>query len=122
MLEAIRSPYSKAARAYGVPEYYAYGIYALRNAFLPVLTLTATLFGNLVGGAIVVEFIFAWPGLGFYARQRRRALRLFSAAGFRDPGRLALLGRVPPRRHPVPAHRPSNEDGLMRRTSLETGR
>ena len=67
MLEAIRSPYSKAARAYGVPEYYAYGIYALRNAFLPVLTLTATLFGNLVGGAIVVEFIFAWPGLGFYA-------------------------------------------------------
>lgn len=67
MLEAIRSPYTRAARAYGVPEYYSYGVYALRNAFLPVLTLTATLFGNLVGGAIVVEFIFAWPGLGFYA-------------------------------------------------------
>ena len=67
MLEALRSPYTRAARAYGVPNYYTYGVYALRNAFLPVLTLTATLFGNLVGGAIVVEFIFAWPGLGFYA-------------------------------------------------------
>ena len=67
MLEALRSPYTQAARAYGIPSYYMYGVYALRNAFLPILTLAATLFGNLVGGAIVVEFIFAWPGLGFYA-------------------------------------------------------
>jgi peptide/nickel transport system permease protein len=67
MLEALGSDYIRAARAYGIPSYYLYFVYALRNAMLPVLTLTATLFGSIVGGAIVVEHIFAWPGLGSYA-------------------------------------------------------
>ena len=67
MLEVLGSDYVRAARAFGVPNGYLYFVYALRNALLPVLTLVATLFGNLIGGAVVVEHIFAWPGLGAYA-------------------------------------------------------
>jgi ABC-type dipeptide/oligopeptide/nickel transport system permease component len=67
MLEVLGSGYVRAARAFGIPTPYLYFVYALRNALLPVLTLTATLFGNLIGGAVVVEHIFAWPGLGAYA-------------------------------------------------------
>jgi ABC-type dipeptide/oligopeptide/nickel transport system permease component len=67
MLEVLGADYIRAARAFGLPSMYIYFVYALRNAMLPVLTLTATLFGNLVGGAVVVEHIFAWPGLGAYA-------------------------------------------------------
>ncbi len=67
MIEALDSEYVRGARAFGVPNYYIYFVYALRNAMLPTLTLTATLFGSIVGGAIVVEHIFAWPGLGQYA-------------------------------------------------------
>jgi ABC-type dipeptide/oligopeptide/nickel transport system permease component len=67
MIEALESDYVQAARAFGIPEGYINYVYALRNATLPVLTLTASLFGSIVGGAIVVEHIFAWPGLGSYA-------------------------------------------------------
>lgn len=67
MIEALDADYTRSARAFGVPNYYIYFVYALRNAMLPTLTLTASLFGSIIGGAIVVEHIFAWPGLGEYA-------------------------------------------------------
>jgi peptide/nickel transport system permease protein len=67
MLEALGSDYIRAARAFGIPSAYIAFVYALRNALLPVLTLAAALFGSVVGGAVVVEHIFAWPGLGSYA-------------------------------------------------------
>lgn len=67
MIEALQSEYIRSARAFGLPNVYIYFVYALRNAMLPTLTLTATLFGSIVGGAIVIENIFSWPGLGDYA-------------------------------------------------------
>jgi ABC-type dipeptide/oligopeptide/nickel transport system permease component len=67
MLEALESDYIRAARAFGIPNSYVNFVYALRNATIPVLTLAASLFGSVIGGAIVVEHIFAWPGLGSYA-------------------------------------------------------
>lgn len=67
MLDALGSDYIRAARAFGIPDAYVSFVYALRNAMLPVLTLAAALFGSVVGGAVVVEHIFAWPGLGSYA-------------------------------------------------------
>ena len=67
MIEALDAEYTRSARAFGVPNYYIYFVYAMRNAMLPTLTLTASLFGSVIGGAIVVEHIFAWPGLGEYA-------------------------------------------------------
>jgi peptide/nickel transport system permease protein len=67
MVEVLQSDYIRAARAFGVPNLYIYFVYGLRNATLPLLTLIAILFGNLVAGAVLVEHVFAWQGIGFWA-------------------------------------------------------
>ncbi len=54
----------RTARAKGVPERSVVWKHTLRNALIPVITLTGLQFGFLLGGAIVVETVFAWPGLG----------------------------------------------------------
>jgi len=66
-IEVLELDYVQAARAFGIPGPYIYLTYALRNALLPVLTFSAILFGNLLSGSVLVETIFSWPGLGFYA-------------------------------------------------------
>ncbi len=64
MLEVIRQEYIAVARAKGLAPITVYARHALRNALLPVVTLMGTEFGYLLGGAVIVETIFAWPGLG----------------------------------------------------------
>ncbi len=64
MIEVMRSPYVTAARAKGVPERIVVLHHALRNALLPTITVLALDFGRLMGGIVVVETIFAYPGLG----------------------------------------------------------
>ena len=54
----------RTARAKGVPERRVVWTHTLRNALIPVITLTGLQFGFLLGGAIVVETVFSWPGLG----------------------------------------------------------
>jgi peptide/nickel transport system permease protein len=54
----------RAARARGVPERRIFWRHAVRNALVPVLTLIGVLFPALFGGAVIVEKIFAWPGMG----------------------------------------------------------
>jgi peptide/nickel transport system permease protein len=54
----------RAARAKGVPEGRVFLRHALRNALVPVLTLTGVILPALVGGAVLVETVFAWPGMG----------------------------------------------------------
>jgi glutathione transport system permease protein len=54
----------RTARSKGVPERGVIWKHTLRNALIPVITLTGLQFGFLLGGAIVVETVFAWPGLG----------------------------------------------------------
>lgn len=54
----------RAARARGVPERRIFWRHAVRNALVPVLTLVGVLFPALFGGAVIVEKIFAWPGMG----------------------------------------------------------
>jgi ABC-type dipeptide/oligopeptide/nickel transport system permease component len=65
--EALRSPYVEAARSYGLSERLILRRHVLRNAFPPVLNLTAMTFGYLIGGAVLVEVVFSWPGIGSYA-------------------------------------------------------
>ena len=48
----------------GVPERRVVWHHTLRNALIPVITMTGLEFGTLLGGAIVIETVFAWPGLG----------------------------------------------------------
>ena len=67
MLEVLGSEYIQAARANGVPERQIYFRDALRNALLAPLTFVALVYGNLLGGSVVIERIFSWPGIGRYA-------------------------------------------------------
>jgi peptide/nickel transport system permease protein len=64
LVEALAEDYVRTARAKGLPERVVVGRHALRNALGPVVTLIGLDLGVLLGGAVVVELIFAWPGLG----------------------------------------------------------
>jgi peptide/nickel transport system permease protein len=67
MLETLESDYVKAAWAAGLPRRtIVYGD-ALRNCMIPVITLVGVVFGFLMAGNVVVEIVFAWPGIGNYA-------------------------------------------------------
>lgn len=67
MVDALESQYVLAARALGIPWRTIVMRYALKNALLPVITMTAVVYGFLLGGSVLVENIFAFPGLGRYA-------------------------------------------------------
>lgn len=67
MLDVLDSAHIRALRALGMPERPVVWRYALKNALLPVLTILAIVYGYLLGGSVLVENIFAWPGLGRYA-------------------------------------------------------
>lgn len=70
MLETLRLDFVTAARARGLKESTVTYGYALRNAFLPILTMMGLQFAMLLGGAILTETTFSWPGLGRYLVQR----------------------------------------------------
>jgi peptide/nickel transport system permease protein len=64
MLDIMGSEFVKLARIKGVPEGRVIWKHALRNAFIPVLTFGAIYLAILITGAILVETVFAWPGIG----------------------------------------------------------
>jgi peptide/nickel transport system permease protein len=64
MLEVADQDYIRTARAKGVPEGRIVRRHMLRNALIPIVTLAGIQAGQLIGGAILVETVFAWPGIG----------------------------------------------------------
>jgi peptide/nickel transport system permease protein len=64
MLEVIRQDYIRTARAKGLSERKVVFKHALRNALLPIITLMGLTLPYLFGGSVLVETIFAWPGMG----------------------------------------------------------
>jgi len=66
MLDVVAHDYIRTARAKGVPERRITYRHALRNALVPVITVQGLQFGTLLGGAVLTESVFAWPGLGRY--------------------------------------------------------
>jgi ABC-type dipeptide/oligopeptide/nickel transport system permease component len=64
MVEVLGEDYVRTARAKGVSEVMVLSRHALRNALLPVITVAGLQFGSLLSGAIIVEKVFARPGLG----------------------------------------------------------
>jgi len=64
VLEVLAEDYVRTARAKGLSEYAVLRRHALRNAWLPVLTLLGLQLGALLGGAVITETVFAWPGIG----------------------------------------------------------
>jgi len=64
MLEVLGQDYVRTARAKGVGESRVLAVHALKNAAIPIVTLLGLQFAQLLGGAVVTETIFAWPGIG----------------------------------------------------------
>jgi peptide/nickel transport system permease protein len=75
MLEVIRQDYVRTARAKGLSERVVLTRHALTNGLLPILTVVSLQFGYLLGGAVLTETVFSWPGIG---------LALYNAISFRD--------------------------------------
>ena len=69
MLDALRQDYIRTARAKGLSENQVVWKHALRNAFIPVLTVIGLQFGLLLNGVVVTEIVFSWPGIGRLAIQ-----------------------------------------------------
>lgn len=64
MLEVIRQDYIRTARSKGVAEKKVVNKHALKNALIPVVTVVGLQFGGLLGGAVLTESVFSWPGVG----------------------------------------------------------
>ncbi len=64
MLEVLGQPYIRAARAKGLPWHVVVIRHALPNAAIPTLTIVGFMVGSLIAGAVVVESVFSWPGVG----------------------------------------------------------
>ena len=64
MLDVIRQDYLRTARSKGVPEKKVINVHALRNALIPIITVVGTEMGKALGGAVVTENVFSWPGVG----------------------------------------------------------
>lgn len=69
MLEVLGEDYVRAARAKGLSEWRVINRHALKNALLPVVTVVGLELGILLGGTVVVETVFAWPGIGMLSVQ-----------------------------------------------------
>jgi peptide/nickel transport system permease protein len=90
MSEALDSEYIKLARIKGLSETVVIWKHALRNSLIPVITYMGTIFGRMVTGTVVVETVFAWPGIGRLAFESvmlrdfpvLQAVVLFMAAAF----------------------------------------
>ena len=77
MLEVINSDYVRTARAKGVPEWRVISRHVVRNALIPIVTVSALNIGGLLGGAIVTESVFSLDGMGFYFRYKLDQLDLY---------------------------------------------
>lgn len=64
MVETLKHDYIRTARAKGLTERTVIGRHALRNALIPVVTVLAVVVPRLIGGAVITETVFAWPGMG----------------------------------------------------------
>ena len=64
MLDALSQDYIRTARAKGLPESLVIGKHALRNGLLPILTLLSELLPAVLGGSVIIEYIFGIPGIG----------------------------------------------------------
>jgi ABC-type dipeptide/oligopeptide/nickel transport system permease component len=69
VLEVLRADFIRTARAKGLAELLVVGKHTLKNAAIPIVTITGLQFGSLLGGAVVTETVFSWPGIGRLAIQ-----------------------------------------------------
>jgi peptide/nickel transport system permease protein len=84
VLDELSKPYVKMARAKGMPERRVTLTHALKNAFIPIITMSGAALITLLNGAVVIETVFAWPGVGLLLilAVQRRDLPLIEATIF----------------------------------------
>jgi peptide/nickel transport system permease protein len=84
MLDVLNADFVRTARAKGLREFVVVNRHALRNALIPLITATGIQFAGLMGGAVITETVFAWPGVGRLAVQaiNNRDIPLVMAATF----------------------------------------
>lgn len=82
MIDVLEQDYIRTAKACGIPIHTIIYTYALKNALLPTLTVTGLTVGELLGGAIITETIFAWPGMGKYVMDSIAFLDFPAIMGF----------------------------------------
>jgi peptide/nickel transport system permease protein len=81
MLEVMNNDYVRTARAKGLAERRVIVRHALRNAFIPTLTMIGLSFGWAMGGAVLAETVFDWPGIGLYATKSALTLDFMPIMG-----------------------------------------
>lgn len=82
MIDVLEQDYIRTARACGIPRRTIIYRYALKNALIPTVTLTGLTIGELLGGAVITETIFAWPGMGKYVMDSISFLDFPAIMGF----------------------------------------
>lgn len=82
MIDVLEQDYIRTAKSCGIPMRTIIYKYALKNALLPTLTVTGLTIGELLGGAIITETIFGWPGMGKYVMDSIAFLDFPSIMGF----------------------------------------
>ena len=82
MLAVLASDYVRTARASGLSAYTVIITYAFRNAMLPVITTLGMVFSFLLGANVLVEKVFAWPGIGSFAVEALIASDFAPVQGF----------------------------------------
>ncbi len=81
LLQELRQDYVRTARSKGIPERRVVGRHAMKNAISPVLTMLGMQAGGMIGGTVLIEKIFSWPGLGSYALESILSMDLLVIAG-----------------------------------------
>ena len=82
MLDVINSDYVRTARAKGLPERLVIFRHVVRNALIPIVTVSALQFGALLGGAIVTESIFQLNGMGYFFITRLQTNDVYSVMAY----------------------------------------
>jgi len=91
MLDVLGQDFIRTARAKGLPNWRIYYVHALRNALIPVITMLGIEVGSLLGGALITETVFAWPGIGRLTLQAIQARDLPLVQGVITFGALVFV-------------------------------
>ncbi len=123
MLEVLGSDFIELAKAKGLKPHVVMIRHAARNALLPVLTVSSVLLGFAIGGQVIVEQVFSWPGMGQLMVEAASSPRLSGG-----PGHLPAAGGAGHRAQPAGRHLlllpgPAHQDGQgVRRTKMKITR
>ena len=112
LVETLGEDYVLTARAKGLSSGRIIRSHALRNAMLPITTLVALSLGTIVGGVLVVEYVFSYSGIGLAIVDRHRPARLPRAPGSVPPAHGRGRRRQPDRRPALSEDRPTGHDHM----------